>query len=86
MSAKKRVNTNLIMDVGTDAVHTRTTSQKVKKTIENKKKNITYPENYETLFNEQVKNVMYDGTFQAFIRSAIREKLIASGVDIEQLK
>ena len=51
-----------------------------------KKKTITLPEFWEKeLFDKNIKNKTFSGTWQGFIRDAVREKLISQGVKIDQL-
>jgi hypothetical protein len=51
-----------------------------------KAKNFKYPEFWEKeLFEKQVKDKTYSGTWQNFIKEAVRQKLLDSGIDIENM-
>jgi hypothetical protein len=83
--AKKMVDLAAITAISESAAHIKNTgvASSFDKT-EIKTKTITYPAFWEAhLFSEQVKNKTYSGTWQAFIRDAIREKLASSGIDQE---
>lgn len=52
----------------------------------NKSKSILYPEFWEKeLFENKVKNRTFSGTWQGFIRDAIREKLLSCSIKVEDL-
>lgn len=84
--ARKNVNLDVINSIGTEAAHKKNDEASSLDKSKTKTKTIVYPEFWEVeLFNSKVKNKTFSGTWQGFIRDAVREKLIASGVDIEQL-
>lgn len=80
--AKKYVDLAAITAISEQAAHIKNVGDDSSDKMKIKTKTITYPEFWEsTLFNEQVKNRHYSGAWQAFIRDAIREKLVASGIE-----
>ena len=79
---KKRVDLAAITAISEQAAHIKNVDDGLSDKTKIKTKTITYPEFWESvLFNDQVKNRHYSGTWQAFIRDAIREKLVASGIE-----
>ncbi|MGR6782639.1 hypothetical protein [Moritella viscosa] len=81
---KKTVNLDLLDSIGDSAAHKKNNDAVDKFKV--KTKNITYPQFWEVeLFNEKIKNKSFSGTWQSFIREAIREKMTSLNIDIEQL-
>ena len=75
---------DLIDTISESAAHKKNNTE-IKKSM-NKTKTITYPEFWESkLFDESIKNKSFSGTWQAFIREAIREKMLNLNIDINQL-
>lgn len=82
----KKIDTSMIEQIGNAAAHRKNESQKLINKTKVKTKTITYPEFWECeLFDKKVKNRTFSGTWQGFIRDAIREKLISLNVDIDEL-
>ncbi len=80
--AKKHVDLAAITAISEQAAHIKNVGDDSSDKMKIKKKPIKYPEFWEsTSFNEQIKNRHYSGVWQAFIRDAIREKLVASGIE-----
>ncbi len=80
--AKKYVDLAAITAISEQAAHIKNVDDNSLDKMKIKTKTITYTEFWEsTLFNEQIKNRHYSGSWQAFIRDAIREKLVASGIE-----
>ena len=79
---KKRVDLAAITAISEQAAHIKNVDDGLSDKTKIKTKTITYPEFWESvLFNDEVKNRHYSGTWQAFIRDAIREKLVACGIE-----
>ena len=82
--AKKIVDLAAITAISEQTAHIKNVGDDSPDKMKIKTKSITYPEFWElVLFNEKVKNRHYSGTWQAFIRDAVREKLAASGVELD---
>lgn len=79
---KKRVDLAAITAISEQAAHIKNVDDELFDKTKIKTKTITYPEFWESvLFDKQVKNKHYSGTWQAFIRDAVREKLAACGIE-----
>lgn len=84
--ARKNVNIDVINSIGTEAAHKKNNENLSIDKSKTKTKTIVYPEFWESkLFISKVKNKTFSGTWQGFIRDAVREKLISSGVEIKYL-
>lgn len=84
--ARKNVNLDVINSISTEAAHKKNDESSSLDKSKNKTKTIVYPEFWESeLFNSKIKNKTFSGTWQGFIRDAVREKLIVSGIDIDNL-
>ncbi|WP_297407759.1 hypothetical protein [uncultured Cetobacterium sp.] len=84
--ARKNVNLDVINSIGTEAAHKKNDENLSLDKSKTKTKTIVLPEFWEVeLFNNKVKNKTFSGTWQSFIRDAVREKLILSGIDIDNL-
>lgn len=80
--AKKGVSLDAVKQIGESAAHHKNEYAPELDKSKIKKKNITYPEFWETeLFDKSIKNKAYSGTWQAFIRDAIRERLEKCGIE-----
>ena len=86
---RKNIDLDVIESIGTAAAHKKNNGYEEKDSIDKmkvKKKTITLPEFWEKeLFDKNIKNKTFSGTWQGFIRDAVREKLISQGVKIDQL-
>lgn len=85
--ARKNINLDVVESIGTAAAHKKnSTYEGCVDKLKIKTKTITLPEFWEKeLFNNNIKNKTFSGTWQGFIREAVREKLISQGIKIEQL-
>lgn len=84
--ARKNINIDVVESIGTAAAHKKMNGDDagIDKT-KTKTKTIVLPEFWEKELFNNIKNKTFSGTWQGFIREAVREKLISQGIDFEQL-